>query len=433
MKCSFRWMACVGMALTLMQACSNAGKEALDGYEAALDSLELRYDRTVATPTMELAMRLAQEMDKANAESRIDKGQLDDDERERLSALDARREALQRRMNTLLTGKPMVIQRTRGALTDSMTTTAVYLEPGDCLYYRVETEHPSDVFIYNNDSKTILQQHRKITMLADSMPIRFAAIYVVVTDPRTRQYHSSEVAVRAGSTDRYRTPRRITQGSEDCRKTDFMARQVTGVTMEKAFDEPRKLTLRGQLKAVFSGNYRALVPIQVPEGVTDILYNLRISTNESIPEDEDDFYKGMTTSYKEVRVMGLPLYESRGGSGLLTTMLGMNLPVREEDAYINMYVFYDAKQARKFQNDAAVNTLKYNLDYSTIGTQSCNGRIPTKGRKTVYLGFENERMRYNNYVWLSALLSRPHTDYIKPVFRLAAEEETDDMMDENPM
>mgnify|MGYP006885765833 FL=1 len=47
--------------------------------------------------------------------------------------------------------------------------------------------------------------------------------------------------------------------------------------------------------------------------------------------------------------------------------------------------------------------LKYNIDYSTLGTQSCNGRIPVKGKKTVYLGFENGRVRYSNYLWVEAL------------------------------
>ena len=121
----------------------------------------------------------------------------------------------------------------------------------------------------------------------------------------------------------------------------------------------------------------------------------------------------MDLSYKKIKVLGLPIYESHGGSGLLTTLLGLNQPVREEDAYINMYVFYDAAQARKFQNGTPVSQLKYSLDYSTIGTQSCNGRIPTQGHSTVYLAFENERVRYNNYVWLSALLSVPTTEYVR--------------------
>ena len=55
----------------------------------------------------------------------------------------------------------------------------------------------------------------------------------------------------------------------------------------------------------------------------------------------------------------------------------------------NMYVFFDSVQAKKFQAGTAVNELKYSVDYSTLGTQSCNGRIPADGKSTIFLGFEN--------------------------------------------
>ncbi len=66
-----------------------------------------------------------------------------------------------------------------------------------------------------------------------------------------------------------------------------------------------------------------------------------------------------------------------------------------------------------FQDGMGVSTLKYNIDYSTLGTQSCNGRIPTMGLKTIYLGFENERMRYANYLWIEAVSAVPNTEYFK--------------------
>ena len=50
-------------------------------------------------------------------------------------------------------------------------------------------------------------------------------------------------------------------------------------------------------------------------------------------------------------------------------------------------------------------------DYSTIGTQSCHGRVPVKGEKTIYLAFENERMRYTNYLWVDVEAVVPQTVY----------------------
>ena len=83
-----------------------------------------------------------------------------------------------------------------------------------------------------------------------------------------------------------------------------------------------------------------------------------------------------------------------------------------------MYVFFDAGQARRFQNGEDPAKLKYNLDFSTLGTQSCNGRIPTNGHSTIYMGFENERVRYNNYVWLEAIAAISKTEYSRPRYRI---------------
>jgi hypothetical protein len=66
-----------------------------------------------------------------------------------------------------------------------------------------------------------------------------------------------------------------------------------------------------------------------------------------------------------------------------------------------MYVFRNQAQAKQFQDATKkASALSYDVDCSTVGTQSCNGRIPVKGSKTIYLGFENERMTTTNYLWV---------------------------------
>ncbi len=292
----------------------------------------------------------------------------------------------------------------------------VYLERGDKLIYRIETEKPADVRIYNADSHQLLKSYTGKTLVRDSINISFSAIYLVQVTPKTRQYTNIKIGYKTQDVSRLAGTKSVRVDSMEAQKGDFMAAPVRGIKMTNLFDEPRKFTLRGQLKAAFSGSYRAIVALQVPAGATDVLYSLRISTNESNKSTDGDFYRDMETSYRRIKVLGLPIYESHRGSGLIATLLGENVPPREEDAYIDMYVFYSAAQAKKFQDGTAPSTLSYNVDYSTMGTQSCNGRIPSKGYKTIYLGFLNERMRYNNYVWLEALSAVPHTEYFKPVF-----------------
>ena len=83
-----------------------------------------------------------------------------------------------------------------------------------------------------------------------------------------------------------------------------------------------------------------------------------------------------------------------------------------------MYVFKSASDARKFQDKKPINTLKYNLDYSMVGTQSCNGCIPVKGLKTLYLGFENEKMTSSVYLWLEAISAVKTSEYFREKYRV---------------
>ena len=198
----------------------------------------------------------------------------------------------------------------------------------------------------------------------------------------------------------------------ECKKGDIGAKGVPGVIMRKCFEEPRKFTLRGQLKAAFSGNAKALVAVPLPAGTTDLLYTMRIATSESNRSEDGQFHDNLSRSYSRVKFLGLPLYEKTSSNGLLNTLLDDNRPIRDEDAYCSMYVFRKQAAAKQFQDGTKpVSQLAYDVDYSTVGTQSCNGRIPTNGAKTIYLGFENERMRYTNYLWVEVEAVVPNTVY----------------------
>ncbi|MCQ2077977.1 MAG: hypothetical protein MJZ20_13300 [Bacteroidaceae bacterium] len=294
----------------------------------------------------------------------------------------------------------------------------VYLMRGDTLYVDIQTERAATLKIYNADAKSCLLTRSGKSCYTEKIGIKNTAIYLVEINPGQTQYASMNIRYTVGCIEHLKNLKTVQQEQVEGKAGDFLVESIKGIKMQNLFEEPRKFTLRGQLKAAFSGSYRGVVAIQVPSGASDILYSLRISTNEGDRHSDGKFHDNMETSYKRVKMLGLPVYESHNGSGLIATLLGENAPVREEDAYINLYVFYDAGQARKFQDGGDPAKIKYNIDYSKMGTQSCNDRIPTRGYKTVYLGFLNERVRYNNYVWLEAVSAVPTTEYFKPKFTL---------------
>lgn len=318
---------------------------------------------------------------------------------------------------TIKSGYWYLVNQPEALLTET-TEYPVYLERGERLFVNITTEKPADIRIYNVNSHQLLRSYIGKTRVKDSLNIAFSSIYVVEVNPRVRQYAAIELTYHPNNIDRLSHPKQVTSQQVEGQKGGFRVQTVKGIAMKNLFEEPRKFTLRGQLKAAFSGSYRAIVAVPVPAGATDILYSLRISTNEPDIYSDGKFHDNMETSYKRIKMLGLPVYESHKGRGLIATLLGENLPQREEDAYINMYVFYNAAQAKKFQDGVETAKLQYNVDYSTMGTQSCNGRIPSKGYKTVYLGFLNERMRYNNYVWLEAVSAVPCTEYFKTEYSI---------------
>ena len=298
-------------------------------------------------------------------------------------------------------------------LLEKMAEYPVYLEKGDRLYYEISLQSAIPVKIYNMDTGSTIKTYNK-SSIKDSLVVAYPGIYLLEIKPDVSQYASIDISYHTDNIDRIYNPKSVRTETISCSNGEFRAYGIKGVKMQNLFEEPRKFTLRSQLKSAFSGSSIALVPINVPAGATDILYSMRIATSEQNRSSDGNFHKNMSIKYNQIKFMGLPLYERNQGSGLLQTLLDDNRPLREEDAYCDMYVFRSQSEAKKFQDGTETSsTLKYDVDYSTVGTQSCNGRIPTNGSSKLYLGFENVRMRYTNYLWVEAVAVVPTTEYFR--------------------
>ena len=288
----------------------------------------------------------------------------------------------------------------------------VYLKRGEKLHWTCIAQKPMTVKVINYNSRATLKTYAGRHLVEDSLTIEHDAIYLVEVNPQGTQYIDLDINYKVTEMARLSAITPIKKEQVECSKGDYGAVAVPGVSMRKAFEEPRKFTLRGQLKAAFSGSDKALVAVQIPAGATDVLYSMRIDTDEYDRSEDGRFHENLNASYKKVKFLGLPLYEKERSSGLLNALLEDNRPKRDEDAYCNMSVFRNQSQAKQFQDGTKpASQLSYDVDYSTLGTQSCNGRIPAKGSKTIYLGFQNERMRYANYLWVEAEVIVPNTVY----------------------
>ena len=337
-------------------------------------------------------------------------------------ALQQRIEAIQ--MNAIakaesyiLTANVLVYQG-QDVLLEKMVEYPVYLEKGDKLYYEISMQSAIPVKIYNMDAGSTVKTYNK-SSIKDSLVVAYPGIYLLEINPATSQYVSVDMSYHTDNMDRIYNPKSVRTETVSCSKGDFRAYGIKGVKMQNLFEEPRKFTLRSQLKSAFSGSSKALVPINVPAGTTDILYSMRIATSEQDRSSDGNFHKNMSVKYNQIKFLGLPLYERNQSSGLLQMLLDDNRPLTDADAYCDMYVFKSQAEAKKFQDGTAgTATLKYDVDYSTVGTQSCNGRIPTNGASKLYLGFENVRMRYTNYLWVEAVAVVPTTEYYRTKYTI---------------
>lgn len=288
----------------------------------------------------------------------------------------------------------------------------VYLKKGEKLRWNIKAQKPVTVKVCNADARSVLRTYSGKASVKDSIEIKNTAIYFLEIVPGSSQYVDLEINYKITDMSRLTNAAHIKTEQVECSKGDFGAVAVPGVKMMNIFENPRKFTLRGQLKSAFSGSSIAMVPVIVPAGATDVLYSMRMATSEQDRSSDGEFYDRMTRTYKQVKFMGMPLYEKSSGNGLLNTLLDDNRPLRDEDAYCNLYVFRSQTEAKKFQDGkASAADLKYDFDNSMVGTQSCNGRIPTNGSSRIYLGFENVRVRYTNYLWVEAIAVVPVTEY----------------------
>ena len=299
----------------------------------------------------------------------------------------------------------------KSLLLSEQSTTPLYLEADEMLFIEHSSSEATTLRFNNADTQKRLKTYTSKSV-KDSIKIAYSGVYTIDLIPSAKCYSSLDISVRPSSQDGIYTRKSVRSETVKCNKGDWGAKATTAIEMHNCFEEPRKLTLRGQLKAMFSGNAKAVVAVQVPAGATDILYSVRVATSEQGRATDGKFHNNLTHSYKKIKMLGLPLYEKEKTRGVFMRLLDDNRPIRDEDAYCNMYVFRNANMAKQFQDGAKpASQLNYDVDFSTIGTQSCSGRIPTKGAKTIYLGFENERMRYVNYLWVEVVAVTPTTEY----------------------
>lgn len=289
-----------------------------------------------------------------------------------------------------------------------------YAYSGESITLKLRGNGSDKITLYDVDRAAVLRTWRVNGTVNENVPVVHNGIYAIESVPGKEDSHGHYSVTINKPKETFRP--HITMNVNNCKAGDFMARKSDDLKVVNIFSEPRKIGLRGNLKSAFSGKSRGVITIPIPQNADVVLYSLRVSNNEKTIEQDGKLANNVNGAYKKVKILGLPVWSSQSNSNIGRLLFNAR-PPREDDAFCNMFVLNGEKNVRKFQ-DTQKNSgfFDYDVSQSQIGIQSCAGQLKTNGRKTIFLGFENERMRYDTYIWLEAVALIHTVSYSRPVF-----------------
>lgn len=297
---------------------------------------------------------------------------------------------------------------------------AARLKKGDKICYSYSTSDPVNLNIYNIDSRKCVKSYTSKISISDSLTIANTAVYLFeLVNPKSPQYVSYDIVRYCKSVKDFWHDYKVVAKEVPARKDEFMAYARNEYKVSNLFDEPRKLTLRGEWKAAWSGHKRTIVALNIPANSVNVAYQLRIDTSDRKQKQDGEFFNNMSQKCEKVKIMGVTVKEkTESHTNMLRDILkGLQTPDTEEEAYCSMYVFYNEAHAKAFADNPETKVKNYDANRSLIGTQSCNGSLPVVGKNNVYLCFENDQFRGSVYLFLEAVATATETNYYKTIYQ----------------
>ena len=149
------------------------------------------------------------------------------------------------------------IASVRELLLTQPTRYPVYLYAGDTLSLQAQSEEEVQLSLINYDKRQTMH-HWSGRTVEQSIIIPHEAIYLVEVSPTaSRQYAGLRLSYRSTQ----HSHPRVKQAKKVGKKGDFLASSEESLKTKSVFEEPRKIALRGQLKAAFSGHYRSIITV----------------------------------------------------------------------------------------------------------------------------------------------------------------------------
>jgi len=195
-------------------------------------------------------------------------------------------------------------------------------------------------------------------------------------------------------------------------KTSF---EGTKLKYEKIFNEPKKFVVSKNMS--ISGESKIYAPIELPKNTIEFIYTLRISGSTDKLSEDGRLYNQVDKSYKKIKVLGLPIWESEGNSTSITREILNSIFKPKTDNYtLNVFFFDKEKEIKKFINYTGSDyssAFAYDINNSAMSTESRVGLIKKPRSGFSYIGLQTNSTFRDTYAWLDAVALSESKFYYK--------------------
>lgn len=283
---------------------------------------------------------------------------------------------------------------------------------GDAARWRVMVNGVADrIKVMEERTGKVIKSQSKSAIFDFETTAEYTDVLTLVIESSKPVYADVSISRRPSDVKSYFQSTEFISDTLQSNSGDKQAIKYEELLMTNVFNEPFKVVISPQL--TLSGVPRITIPIELPRGTQEFMYQVRISGEERETSDDGLLYDKLSSKYNEYKVLGIKVFESSStGSSLTRELLNaIGVPKREKFS-CNIYFFDRESDAKNFV-DSSPNGFKYDMKNSIKNSESRNGLIKYKGTGFVYLGLESTSTFNTTYAWIDVVATKMETRHVR--------------------
>lgn len=286
------------------------------------------------------------------------------------------------------------------------------IHKGDSARWNVDVDGVADriKLIEERTGKT-LKSNANSALFEFEHIANYTDVYTIIVECSKPRYIDVQIDRRPRDAKSYFQSTEYVIDSLPSHSGDQKAIKYEELIMTNVFPEPYKLVVSRQM--TLSGAPRITVPIELPKGTQEFIYQVRISGEERESSEDGQLYDKLNSKYKEYKLFGVKIFESTStGSSLTRELLNAIGAPKREKFSCNIYFFDAENDARNFV-ESSPKGFKYDMKNSIKNSESRNGVIKYKNKGFVYLGLESTSTFNTTYAWVDVVAAKLETRYAR--------------------